>query len=133
MLGHELFSCERSLNQPKLSHTCFYLFDKPIKSLYLHSFVVSVLFVHFHFKVIEKSHYCPLFSGSVLPLGKMELNPVAGLVLLSRATAVCDDKPSLADLDSEEDDDDEHGKFLSTTEINCLIPIIFILSYYKKR
>ena len=69
--------------------------------------------------------YCPLFSGSVLPLGKMELNPVAGLVLLSRATAVCDDKPSLADLDSEEDDDDEHGNFLSTTEINCLIPIIF--------
>ena len=45
----------------------------------------------------------------------MELNPVAGLVLLSRATAVCDDKPSLADLDSEEDDDDEHGNFLSTT------------------
>ena len=63
----------------------------------------------------------------------MELNPVAGLVLLSRATAVCDDKPSLADLDSEEDDDDEHGNFLSTTEINCLIPIIFILSYYRKR
>ena len=88
--------------------------------------------MHFHFKVIKKSHYCPLFSGSVLPLGKMELNPVAGLVLLSRATAVCDDKPSLADLDSKEDDDDEHGNFLSTTKINCLIPIIFILSYYKK-
>ena len=66
----------------------------------------------------------------MLPLEKMELNPVAGLVLLSRATAVCDDKPSLADLDSEEDDDDEHGNFLSTTEINCLVPIIFILSYY---
>ena len=31
--------------------------DKPIKSLYLHSFVVSVLFAHFHFKVIQKSLY----------------------------------------------------------------------------
>ena len=94
---------------------------------------VSVLFVRFHVKVIN-SLYCPLYSGSVLPLGKMELNPVAGLVLLSRATAVCDDKPSLADLDSDEDDDDEHGNFLSTTEINnCLIPIIFILSCYRKR
>jgi len=56
----------------------------------------------------------------------MELNPVAGLVLLSRATAVCDDKPSLADLDSEEDDDDEHGNFLSTLSypyylLYCLI------------
>ena len=94
---------------------------------------VSVLFVRFHVKVI-KSLYCPLYSGSVLPLGKMELNPVAGLVLLSRATAVCDDKPSLADLDSDEDDDDERGNFLSTTEINnFLIPIIFILSCYRKR
>ena len=71
--------------------------------------------------------YCPLFSGSVLPLGKMELNPVVGLVLLSRTTAVCDDKPSLADLDSKEDDVDEHGNFLSTTEINFLI---YLLSLY---
>ena len=30
-------------------------FDKPIKSLYFHSFVVSVLFTRFHFKVIRKS------------------------------------------------------------------------------
>ena len=58
----------------------------------------------------------------------MELNPVAGLVLLSRATAVCDDKPSLADLDSEEDDDDEHGNFLSTTEINNIV--LSLLSLY---
>ena len=32
-------------------------FDKPIKSLYFRSFVVSVLFVRFHFKVIRKSLY----------------------------------------------------------------------------
>ena len=32
-------------------------FDKPIKSLYFRSFVVSVLFMRFHFKVIRKSLY----------------------------------------------------------------------------
>ena len=32
-----------------------YPFDKPIKSLYFHSFVVSVLFARFYFKVIRKS------------------------------------------------------------------------------
>ena len=32
-------------------------FDKPIKSLYFRSFVVSVLFARFHFKVIRKSLY----------------------------------------------------------------------------
>ena len=34
-----------------------YLFDKPIKWLYFRSFVVSVLFGRFHFKVIRKSLY----------------------------------------------------------------------------
>ena len=34
-----------------------YPFDKPIKSLYFRSFVVSVLFTRFHFKVIRKSLY----------------------------------------------------------------------------
>ena len=33
-------------------------FDKPIKSLYFRSFVVSVLFARFHFKVIRNSLYC---------------------------------------------------------------------------
>ena len=32
-------------------------FDKPMKSLYFRSFVVSVLFARFHFKVIRKSLY----------------------------------------------------------------------------
>ena len=36
------------------THMCLYLFNKPIKLLYFRSFVVSVLFVHFHFKLIQK-------------------------------------------------------------------------------
>ena len=36
-------------------------FDKPIKSLYFRSFVVSVLFARFHFKVIRKSLYSSWF------------------------------------------------------------------------
>ena len=47
-----------------------------------------------------------ILSGSVLPLGKMELNPVTGLVLLSKA---CDDKPSLAHLDTDSDEEDGQG------------------------
>ena len=35
--------------------TFLYPFDKPIKSLYLRSSVVAVLFARFHFKVIRKS------------------------------------------------------------------------------
>ena len=34
-----------------------YPFDKPIKPLYFRSFVVSVLFARFHFKIIRKSLY----------------------------------------------------------------------------
>ena len=45
------FSPEHLLSQPKTT------FDKPIKSLYFRSFVVSVLFASFHFKVILKSLY----------------------------------------------------------------------------
>ena len=55
-LGMKFFSPKPSLNRPK-SHTCLYPFDKPIKSLYFHSFFVSVLFTRFHFKVIRKSLY----------------------------------------------------------------------------
>ena len=40
---------------PTKSHACLYPFDKPIKSLYFRSFVVSVLFARFHFKVTWKS------------------------------------------------------------------------------
>ena len=39
----------------------------------------------------------------------MELNPVAGLVLLSKASTISDDKPSLADLDSDSDEEDDQG------------------------
>ena len=43
--------------QPTKTHVCLYLFDKPIKSFYFCSSVVSVLFKCFHFKVIQKSLY----------------------------------------------------------------------------
>ena len=39
----------------------------------------------------------------------MELNPVTGLVLLSKATSISDDKPSLADLDTDSDEEDGQG------------------------
>ena len=39
------------------SHASLCPFDKPFKSLYFRSFVVSVLFARFHFKVIRKSLY----------------------------------------------------------------------------
>ena len=39
----------------------------------------------------------------------MELNPVAGLTLLSKASSISDDKPSLADLDSDSDEEDNQG------------------------
>ena len=44
-----------SVRFPNQSHARLYPFDKPIKSFYFRSFVVSVLFAHFHFKVIRKS------------------------------------------------------------------------------
>ena len=43
----------RLTNQKPRTFVC--PFDKPIKSLYFRSFVVSVLFARFHFKVTRKS------------------------------------------------------------------------------
>ena len=49
----------RTSSGVKFFHPSVYLadhpFDKPIKSFYFRSFVVSVLFARFHFKVIRKS------------------------------------------------------------------------------
>ena len=45
---------------------------------------------------------------------------MAGLVLLSKASSISDDKPSLADLDSDSDEEDDQG----TVVINQ-IKIIF--------
>ena len=59
--GHEVFSTERSLNQPKATCVCICPSDKPIKWLYFRSFVVSVLFACFHFKVMRKSLYLVWF------------------------------------------------------------------------
>ena len=47
----------RAFAQPIKSHERLYPFDKPVISLYFRSFVVSVLFARFHFKVIRKSPY----------------------------------------------------------------------------
>ena len=47
----------RACAQPTKSHARLYPFDKPIKLLYFRSFVVSVLFALFHFKVTGKSRY----------------------------------------------------------------------------
>ena len=45
----------RTFAWPTKSHARLFPFCKPIKSLYFRSFVVSVLFARFHFKVIRKS------------------------------------------------------------------------------
>ena len=54
-LGMKFF--HQSVHLTNQKPTRFYLFDKPIKTLYSLSFVVSVLFARFHFKVIRKSLY----------------------------------------------------------------------------
>ncbi|XP_032217949.1 tubulin polyglutamylase complex subunit 2 isoform X1 [Nematostella vectensis] len=53
--------------------------------------------------------WCIKFGGSVLPLGKMEINPVASLVPLTKASTTMCDNPSLADIDSDTDEQDENG------------------------
>ena len=47
----------RAFAKPIKSHKRLYPFDRPIILLYFRSFVVSVLFARFHFKVIRKSLY----------------------------------------------------------------------------
>ena len=54
--GREVFSTERSRNQPKATRARFRS-TNPIKSLYFRSFVLSVLFALVHFKVTRKSLY----------------------------------------------------------------------------
>ena len=49
--------CVRVTNQKPRAFASLYPFDKPIRSLYFRSFVVSVLFARFHCKVIRKSLY----------------------------------------------------------------------------
>ena len=51
------FFFTRAFAYPTKSHARLCPFDKPIKSLYFRSFVVSVLFARFHFKVTRKSLY----------------------------------------------------------------------------
>ena len=51
---------------------------------------------------------------------------MVGLVLISKATTVSDNKPSLADLDSDTDSEDDQGKFLDN--IQCRMPSLY---YYN--
>ena len=51
----------RMFASPTKSHARLYPFDEPIKSLYFRSFVASVLFARFQFKVIRKSHLKEIF------------------------------------------------------------------------
>ena len=53
--GMKFFHPSVRLINPK--PRALYPFDQPMKSLYSRSFVVSVLFARFHFKVIRKSLY----------------------------------------------------------------------------
>ena len=50
------------------SHARLYPFDKPVKSLYFCSFVVSPLFARFHFKVMRKSLWHSIITLSLSPL-----------------------------------------------------------------
>ena len=61
-------------------HTFVCPFDKLIKSLYFRSFVVSVLFARFHFKVIRKSLFSSLESVPFCQLPK-HLAQIMGLYL----------------------------------------------------
>ena len=40
------FFFTQALAYPTKSHACLYLFDKPVKSLYFHLFLVSFLLLH---------------------------------------------------------------------------------------
>ena len=64
--GHEVFLPERLL--------------KPIKSLYFLSFVFSVLFARFHFKIIQKSLYwtvpCERSVRSNIQFSRLKIRPV---------------------------------------------------------
>ena len=57
-------------------------FDKPIKSLYFRSFVGSVLFARFHFKVTRKSLYlCQIpLQIMLLPILIMEVMKVMKVI-----------------------------------------------------
>ena len=48
---------------------------------------------------------------------------MVGLVLISKATTVSDNKPSLADLDSDTDSEDDQGKFHDN--VQCRRPSLY--------
>lgn len=58
--------------------------------------------------------------GGILPLGKMEINPLKDLLLLTKLRASrADDLPSLADLDTDAQSQDDKGDPLIIRDIFC--------------
>ena len=78
--GMKYFHPSVRLTNQKLR--ALYPFDKPIKLLYFRSFVVSVLFARFHFKIIRKSL---LLSRHCLPV----LAPIYSLPCYSNTCLHC--------------------------------------------
>ena len=64
VLGMKFFFT-RAFVQPAKSYPRLYPFNKPIKSLYFRSFVVSFFFARFHFKDMRKSLYRSDFTDSL--------------------------------------------------------------------
>ncbi len=65
--------------------------------------------------------------GRVIPLGRMEINPISSLTKLTYSkSSVTNDVPSLNDIDSDNDETDQEGEFnspsknLSNFLQNCL-------------
>jgi len=61
----------------------------------------------------EASKNCVFFFlGSNINLGKMEINSVAGLTSLTQNTPQNNDNPSVRDIDTPTDEQDENGKLM---------------------
>ena len=72
-------------------------------------------FLTFHPSIIY------LVSGSILQLGRMEINPIASLSRIGQDKSVSlQDTPSLMDIDSDNDEEDDQGTIFRFIEIIVL-------------
>ena len=53
--GHEVFSPELSLDQPKAMHVCIRSIDQSNRSIFVRLLLLFCFSLRFHFKVIRKS------------------------------------------------------------------------------
>ncbi|XP_031551944.1 tubulin polyglutamylase complex subunit 2-like [Actinia tenebrosa] len=65
--------------------------------------------------------WCVKFGGNMFPLGKMEINSVAGLIPLTKSQTPADDNPSLLDVDSLTDEEDEQGHVKPHFDNRCKV------------